>query len=502
MELAIDQEMYVSCVYGWYFCDGRNCGGNDCVVAKSLQSKVSVFVCPTHVICNIYYFVVRNVWYKGAVIYEIFPASYQDSNNDGIGDLVGLTKRLDYIKNLGVASIRLNSVFPSDHYPDNFQNVSTLLELDQLLGGNKELGFLVESVHERNMTLVLDLPIFPLLSQLGEAEGRWNVSTDDYVGEDAVLASRSKRNADNVVTHAMKLWLSLGVDGFYVKGLENFKTDPNLVTNLEDWQQLLGKDRVLIVSDKLLSGLSEDIKADILQSVDLVDVFIDFRLGSKHVSNQINETIFGDLSPGSEFAQAHWSLGGVSERRLTSQVTPESMLAATMMSLLLPGTTNIFYGDEIGLHESHDPEGDHLDTKHLSTMAWVSDKKFTDRNQLPWVPPGAIQHFEFVDQIVDLIQLRKRSPTIYQNGICKKDHMEPNTSIKYSSDDLLAVDRWYPRRQTFVAICNFSPKTIALDLSAKFYGGEVVVGRYKSERVVFNEFKINGFETVVIRLDK
>lgn len=447
----------------------------------------------------------RNVWYKGAVFYEIFPASFQDANNDGVGDLNGLTHRLDYIQDLGVSSIRINSIFPTEHYPDNFQNVSSLLDIDKSLGGTKEMRILVGAVHARNMTLVLDLPIFPFLTQLGEAEGRWNSSTDDYVGEDAVLASRSKRNAENVVTHAMKLWLSLGVDGFYVKGLENFQDDPNLLANLFDWQQLLGNERVLIVSDKLLVGLDEGTQMEILKSVDLVDVFIDFRLGSKEVANRINATIYGALSPGSENAQAHWSLGGVSERRLASQMAPESMLAATMMSLLLPGSTNIFYGDEIGLQESHDPEGDHADTKHLhhlSTMAWKSDRKFTDRNHLPWVPTSATQHFEYIEQITDLIQLRKRSPTIYQNGVCKKDHMEPNTSIKYSSDHLLAVDRWFPRRQTFVAISNFSPRHVTLDLSSRFYGGEVVVGRYKSERVIFKEFEIGGVETVIIRLDK
>lgn len=445
------------------------------------------------------------------MFYEIFPASYQDSNNDGLGDLAGLTNRLDYLHSLGVAAIRLNSVFPSKNYPDHFQNVTTLLQIDEVLGGTHELGVLVKAVHARNMTLVMDLPIYPLLTELGEAEGRWNVTGsttaggDEYVGEDKVLASRSKRYADNVVMHAMKLWLSLGVDGFYVKGLENYQSDPNLLANLQDWQLLLGKDRVLIVSEKVINGLDESTQKQILQSVDLVDVYIDYRLGSEHVSNLINDTVFGVLSPGSETAQVHWSLGGVTERRLATQVTPEAMLSATMMTLLLPGSANIFYGDEIGLQESNDPEGDHADTKHLhhlSTMAWMSDKKFTDRNHLPWVPMGATQHFDFIDHITDLIRLRKRSPTIYQNGVCKKDHMEPNTSIKYSSDDVLVVERWYPRRQTFVAICNFKPQQLTLDLSSKFYGGEVVVGRYKSERVIFKEFEIGGVETKVIRLDK
>lgn len=365
---------------------------------------------------------------------------------------------------------------------------------------------LAQSLHARNMSLVLDLPIFPLLTELGEAEGRWNDTSADDLGEDAVLASRSKRNAGNVVMHAMRLWMSLGVDGFYVKGLENFQNDSNLLANVWDWKQLLGKQRVLIISEKVLNDMEGVMRKQLLESVDLVDVFIDYSLGSKHVSTLINDTITGPLSPAAESAQIQWSLGGINERRLSTQKSPEATLAATMIALLLPGSPNIFYGDEIALQESHDPEGDHADTKHLhhlSPMAWKSgDRQFTDRTHLPWLPQGAAQHFDHIDHITDLIQLRKRSPTIYQNGVCKKDHMEPNTSVKYSRNDILVVERWYPRRQTFVAISNFGDQRVTLDLSSMFYGGEVMAGRYKSERVLFNEFEIGAVETVIIRLDK
>lgn len=44
-------------------------------------------------------------WYKGAVIYQVYPRSFQDSNNDGIGDLKGIINRIDYIKSLGVDAI-------------------------------------------------------------------------------------------------------------------------------------------------------------------------------------------------------------------------------------------------------------------------------------------------------------------------------------------------------------------------------------------------------------
>ena len=52
-------------------------------------------------------------WYKGALIYEIYPRSFQDSNGDGIGDLNGITSRLDYLKTLGVDAIWLTPIYPS-----------------------------------------------------------------------------------------------------------------------------------------------------------------------------------------------------------------------------------------------------------------------------------------------------------------------------------------------------------------------------------------------------
>ncbi|VTU68879.1 alpha-glucosidase [Lactobacillus plantarum JDM1] [Lactiplantibacillus plantarum] len=50
-------------------------------------------------------------WWKNAVVYQVYPSSYQDSNNDGIGDLPGITKRLDYIKKLGVDIVWLSPIY-------------------------------------------------------------------------------------------------------------------------------------------------------------------------------------------------------------------------------------------------------------------------------------------------------------------------------------------------------------------------------------------------------
>ena len=62
-------------------------------------------------------------WWQEAAVYQIYPRSFQDSNNDGIGDLQGIISRLDYIKNLGVDVIWLCPVYQSPNY-DNGYDIS------------------------------------------------------------------------------------------------------------------------------------------------------------------------------------------------------------------------------------------------------------------------------------------------------------------------------------------------------------------------------------------
>src|SRR6202021_3380154 len=68
-------------------------------------------------------------WWKNAVIYEIYPRSFQDSNGDGIGDLKGITERLDYLKTLGVDAIWLSPVYPSPQVDFGYA-VSTSEQID------------------------------------------------------------------------------------------------------------------------------------------------------------------------------------------------------------------------------------------------------------------------------------------------------------------------------------------------------------------------------------
>lgn len=97
-------------------------------------------------------------WYEKAIIYQIYPKSFKDTNNDGIGDLRGITEKLDYIQKLGANTIWLNPIFVSPQI-DNGYDVSNYFAIDPHLGTIEDFQEMVHQIHKRNMHLLLDLPI-------------------------------------------------------------------------------------------------------------------------------------------------------------------------------------------------------------------------------------------------------------------------------------------------------------------------------------------------------
>ena len=95
-------------------------------------------------------------WWKGAVLYEIYPRSFQDSNNDGIGDLNGITQRLDYLKTLGVDAIWLSPIYPSPQIDFGY-DISNYEGIDPQYGTLKDFDHLVAEAKKRNIRILMDL---------------------------------------------------------------------------------------------------------------------------------------------------------------------------------------------------------------------------------------------------------------------------------------------------------------------------------------------------------
>jgi len=94
-------------------------------------------------------------WWKGAVIYQIYPRSYADSTGSGVGDIEGILGKLDYIKSLGVDAIWLSPIFPSPNRDFGY-DVSDYCDIAPEMGTLDAFDALVEATHERGLKLILD----------------------------------------------------------------------------------------------------------------------------------------------------------------------------------------------------------------------------------------------------------------------------------------------------------------------------------------------------------
>ena len=97
-----------------------------------------------------------NDWWKGAVVYEIYPRSFQDSNGDGIGDLNGITSRLDYLKVLGVDAIWLSPIYPSPQVDFGY-DISDYENIDPAYGTLADFDRLVAEAKKRNIKIIMDM---------------------------------------------------------------------------------------------------------------------------------------------------------------------------------------------------------------------------------------------------------------------------------------------------------------------------------------------------------
>jgi len=100
----------------------------------------------------------ERIWWKEAVCYQVYPRSFNDSNNDGIGDINGIREKLDYLKDLGIDVIWVSPIFKSPN-DDNGYDISDYQDIMDEFGTMEDFELLLKETHDKGMKLILDLVI-------------------------------------------------------------------------------------------------------------------------------------------------------------------------------------------------------------------------------------------------------------------------------------------------------------------------------------------------------
>ena len=99
---------------------------------------------------------VQTGWFKDAIIYQIYPRSFKDSNNDGIGDIKGVIEKLDYLKDLGINCVWMSPIYESP-MDDNGYDISDYRKIYETFGTMDDFKLMLEEMHKRGIRLIMDL---------------------------------------------------------------------------------------------------------------------------------------------------------------------------------------------------------------------------------------------------------------------------------------------------------------------------------------------------------
>ena len=210
-------------------------------------------------------------WWRGAVIYQIYPRSFQDSNGDGIGDLAGIIHRLDHIAELGVDAIWISPFFRSPMLDFGY-DVSDYRDVDPMFGSLGDFDALINRAHELGLKVLIDLVLSHTSNQhpwfQESASNRDNPKSDWFVWADAkpdgsppnnwlsifggsawewsgdrmqyylhnFLKEQPDLNLHNPdvqdeLLSVVRFWLDRGVDGFRLDTINFYFHDPELRDN-------------------------------------------------------------------------------------------------------------------------------------------------------------------------------------------------------------------------------------------------------------------------------
>lgn len=433
-------------------------------------------------------------WWRQAVVYQIYPRSFYDSNGDGLGDLNGITQQVPYLAQLGIDAVWLSPFYPSE-LKDGGYDVADYRDVSPQLGTLEDFDRMVEALHARGIKVIID--IVPnhtsdqhvwfqeaLASPKGSRARDRYIFRDGVVGEDGELyepsdwvpvfggnvwepvgdgqyymhtfaveqpdLNWSNPEVREEFEDILRFWSDRGVDGFRIDVAANLTKDMDMLRGpdplptaaeievmpkdgthpLEDrddvhdvyraWRKIFNEydpPRMAVaeawVGDphrRALYATEEELgqafNFDLLREVwdaDKFEKIIDRNLKEAKLSDSSNTWVLsnhdtvrhptryglGELGEDENFQGQYWLLEGGDRAELELEQGNRRADAATLMILGLPGSTYLYQGEELGLHEVGDIADEHRQDPVFETFKGVEVGRDGCRVPLPWVAEEA-----------------------------------------------------------------------------------------------------------------
>ena len=373
-------------------------------------------------------------WWRDAVIYQIYPRSFQDSDGDGVGDLPGIERRLDHLAWLGVDALWLSPIYPSPMHDFGY-DVADYEDVDPVFGSLDDFDRLAAAARERGLRLLMDVvpchtsiehPWFRehpdwyiwadepnnWVSAFGgpawsELDGRYYLHS--FYPEQPDLDWRNPE-VIGAMQGALRFWIERGIAGYRVDAIDRLLKDAELrddppatepfplplheeamklagtrSRNAPDIGTAVSKIREA-VGDNLLVGEVYLPSADHQPYLEHLDVAFAFELlHARWDAGLLRAAIEASTRrPGAAWVMSNHDFG-----RLAARFGAAGARAAALLLLTLPGPAFLYQGDEIGLGDGPgaEPGFDRYGRdRYRHPMQWDSSPTGGFTSGDPWLP--------------------------------------------------------------------------------------------------------------------
>ena len=488
---------------------------------------------------------------KEGIYYEIFVRSFADSNNDGLGDINGITKKLDYLKDLGIDGLWLTPIFSSPSY--HGYDVISFYDINPDYGSEEDLKNLINEAHKRNMKIILDFPInhtstlnkwftsfsfnpfgkyknyyrhinmsdnpnYSLKDKSSWGSNVWHPLNNEnyYYGifsEDMADLNYNNKEVRKEIKKASAKWLNLGVDGFrldasiHIYGDNEFKEIENQTkANIQWWNEFA------INCEKINPNVY--LVGEAWQETNLLEEYVqpfdskfNFTFQENLMNSLKNDTalandntllsqIFEDTLNTYNKVDNNY-IDGIfisnhDQNRIMSEVNNEDKAKlAINIYMTLPGNPFIYYGEEIGMR------GEKPDINIREAFKWTDSKKldyaytmdFSINDTTTPLSNQLDDNNSMYNHYKNIINLRKSTIAL------SKGNYE---SIDVNNFSIMAYKRSY-KNESYYIFHNLSNSKIEFKFNDTISNGDIIFRSNLNSTLENNKVNLDKYSSIIIK---